>query len=94
MKRKRTPGSRVREPIQVYIAADERQLLDSLAAELELSRAEILRRGLKLLAADRAGDAGPMQRLLQSLRDADWPSNVGSDHDAHLAEAYLDRHDA
>lgn len=43
--RKRT-GSSVREPIQVYLTPDERSVLDRLAEELDISRAEVLRRGL------------------------------------------------
>lgn len=94
MKPKRTPGSaRVREPIQIYLTADERDLLDSIAAETRLPRAEILRRGLKMFAADRAGDLGPMQRLMESLQDAKWPSDVAREHDAYLARAHVDRHD-
>ena len=93
MKRKR-PVSRVREPIQVYIAADERQLLDSLAADTGLSRAEILRRGLRVFAAERAGGQGPMRRLMESLQATPWPHDVAREHDAHLAGIYRDRHDS
>ncbi|HEX6806746.1 MAG TPA: ribbon-helix-helix domain-containing protein [Gemmatimonadaceae bacterium] len=94
MKRKRTPGPRrVREPIQIYMEPEERELLDSLAADTRLPRAEILRRGLKMFAADRAGELGPMQRLLQSLQDSEWPADVAREHDAHLASAHLARHD-
>lgn len=92
MKRKRA-ASRVREPIQVYIGADERHLLDALAAETGLSRAEILRRGLRVFAAEHAGGQGPMRRLLESLNGADWPPNFALEHDTHLASIYRDRHD-
>jgi hypothetical protein len=89
---KRVP-LRLSEPLQIYITADERRMLDILAAETGLSRAEILRRGLRTFAAERAGGAGPMQELLLSLREAKWPADIASDHDAHLARAYTDPHD-
>lgn len=89
--KKRAP-LRLSEPLQIYITADERRMLDTLAAETGLSRAEILRRGLRTFAAEYAGDTGPMQELLLSLRDARWPADIATDHDEHLARAYTDRH--
>ncbi len=43
-------AKKVREPIQVYLTADERSDLDDLAANLGLSRSEVLRRGIALLS--------------------------------------------
>ena len=83
---------RFSEPLQIYITADERRMLDTLSAETGLSRAEILRRGLRAFAAERAGDAGPVHQLLLSLRDAAWPADIATDHDEHLARAYKERH--
>jgi hypothetical protein len=93
MKHKRAASATVREPIQIYITAGERRLLDSLAVETGLSRAEILRRGLRGFAAEHAGDRGPMQLLLQSFRDENWSSDIAAKHDDHLAIAYLDDHE-
>lgn len=93
MPRKRGTGRQVREPIQIYVAAEERQLLDALALDTGLSRAEILRRGLKIFASQRASEPGPMQRLMESLQDADWPADIARDHDRHLAQAHRNRHD-
>lgn len=46
----RKPRSgKVREPIQVYLDCGERATLDRLARELDVSRAEVLRRGLEAL---------------------------------------------
>jgi hypothetical protein len=42
--------ARVREPIQVYLSTTERERLDRLAAELGVSRSEVLRRGLERIA--------------------------------------------
>lgn len=86
-------GTQVSEPLQIYITTDERRMLDALARETGLSRAEILRRGLKAFAAERSGGVPPVQELLLSLRDARWPADIASHHDEHLARAYLDRHD-
>lgn len=83
----------VREPIQVYMAQDERRLLDQLASQTGLSRAEILRQGLRRFAADRAVEGGPMQELLRSFRRKSWPADIAKNHDEHLAKAYLDKHD-
>ena len=44
----------VREPIQVYLNAEERDVLDRCAADLGVSRSEVLRRGLRAV-----GDVGP-----------------------------------
>lgn len=90
-------GARVREPIQVYMTSEERRLLDRLAKAHRLSRAEVLRRGLRSFARESAGEArevsdSPMLRFLEAMRGADWPEDVGRDHDRHLEEAYLDDH--
>jgi hypothetical protein len=44
----------VREPIQVYLTPAERDVLDRCAAELGVSRSEVLRRGLRAIG-DPAG---------------------------------------
>ena len=41
--------SRVREPIQVYLTASERDELDRAAGDLGVSRSEALRRGIRAL---------------------------------------------
>lgn len=87
---KRPP--RVREPLQVYLDPDERGLLDRLARETGLSRAEILRRGLKSFAAEHRGPS-PMLEFMESLKGADFPPDMAERHDDYLADAYLDRHD-
>ncbi len=86
--------ARVREPIQIYMAVDERRLLDQLSEETGLSRAEILRQGLQQFARERAGSDGPMQSLMRALRDKPLAENIAERHDEHLANAYTDNHDA
>ena len=92
MAKRSKPASSLREPLQIYMAPDERRFLDSLAEETGLSRAEILRRGMRSFAAERAGDDGPMQAFMRSIRSARWPTDIATSHDEHLAREYRDRH--
>ncbi len=80
-------GRKVREPVQVYLAADDSALLASLAGDSGLSKAEVLRRGLRSFARTQGG-RGPMLRLLDSGIASDWAGPLGPDLDAALAEAY------
>ena len=84
----RKPPRRVREPIQVYLDADERALLDRVAAETGLSRAEILRRGLRRFAVEQAGVKSPMLEFMESLQALDLPPDLSERHDDYLAEIY------
>ena len=92
MKKLRKPASGVREPLQIYMTVNERRLLDTLSGDMGLSRAEVLRRGLRSFAAEQAGESGPMQALLLSLRRARWTPDIAAAHDEQLARAYTDRH--
>jgi len=83
----------VREPLQIYMASDERRLLDQLSEEMGLSRAEILRQGLRQFAMQRAGSGGPMDTLMRSLREKPLSPDIAHSHDDHLAHAYTDHHD-
>ena len=47
MRKRSTRPDSVREPVQVYLAADDRDLLNRLAEETGLTKAEILRRGVR-----------------------------------------------
>lgn len=80
----------VREPVQVYLAPDDSALLNRLAEESGLSKAEILRRGVKSFAREQTGAVAPMLRYLAESSAAPWPSaRVAVDHDAVLAESYV-----
>ena len=79
------PPRRVREPVQVYLAADDRDLLNRLASETGLSKAEILRRGVRSFAKEQQG-VGPMLQFLESLGEMDAPDGTAMDHDAALAD--------
>lgn len=95
----RRPASktgRVSEPIQVYLTKADRDLLDRVAASTAASRAEVLRRGIRRMAADVLGEQSTALQFLRDMAQADWPSSTPSDvaerHDQYLAEAYGDRH--
>lgn len=79
----------VREPIQVYLTADERGALDRLADELGISRAEVLRRGLESYALSQAKGRSPVFDLMRELSGPDWPASAEA-HDELLTQIYLD----
>lgn len=80
----------VREPAQVYLATDDRDLLARLTQVTGLSKAEVLRRGLRSFAREQGGES-PMLRFLEASAGGEWPSALAGDHDAALTEAYLGR---
>ncbi len=82
------PPHAVREPVQVYLAPDDNDLLVRLAAESGLSKAEVLRRGVRSFAREQGG-VSPMLRYLTELGGTLPPRGVAADHDAILAESYL-----
>ena len=85
-----TPPRRVREPVQVYLAADDRDLLNRLSAETGLSKAEILRRGVRRFAKVQQG-VGPMLQFLETLGEIGAPDGTALDHDANLADSYMSK---
>jgi len=87
--RKRKPTPRlVREPVQVYLAPDDRRLLESLARSTGLSRAEILRRGIRSFAAAAQGGKSPMLAFLDEVAGEEWPEGTAERHDEFLARIY------
>ena len=54
-----TKAGRVREPVQVYLDAHDRKLLDALAVREALPRAEVIRIALRRLAVELPGEARP-----------------------------------
>ena len=88
---KRYPQSRprrVREPVQAYLDEADRDLLEEVARRTGLSRAEILRRGLRAFAKDALADRPPgwsLDLLIGSISDA--PPDLSERHDHYLSEA-------
>jgi hypothetical protein len=77
---------RVREPIQVYLDRVERASLDRLARELEVSRAEVLRRGLEALGRERRVTVyDALAPLVGSVDAPRAPDDLAERHDEHLA---------
>jgi hypothetical protein len=85
----------VREPIQVYLDTDERAMLDRVASEAGLSRAEVLRRGLRAYAVEQSSERSPMLEFMEWMKqqDFDLPADLAERHDDYLARAYEDLHD-
>ncbi|MCC6929832.1 MAG: hypothetical protein IT359_12700 [Gemmatimonadaceae bacterium] len=79
---------RVREPVQAYLETDDAELLASLAERLSVSKAEVIRQGIRRMAqelelAQRPG-AG-LSGLLGSLDVArDVPPDLAARHDEYL----------
>ena len=78
----------VREPVQVYLDAGDRDLLESLARSTGLSKAELLRRGLRKLGVRELAEQAPgwsLETLTGSLGlAADLPPDLAAHHDAYL----------
>jgi hypothetical protein len=81
-------NKRVREPVQVYLETSDRSLLDQLARATGLSRAEVLRRGMRQMAAAALGAARPgssLDRLVGALGDdPSIPADLAARHDQYL----------
>jgi hypothetical protein len=78
----------VREPVQVYLAPEDKQLLEELAQRTGASQAEVLRRGIRRLSAelDRAERPGAsLDLLIGALGDTDdLPADLAARHDDYL----------
>ncbi len=87
MPRRRPP----REPVQVYLDRDDRNLLAETARAAGLPQAEILRRGLRRVAQDLLADARPgaaLDTLIGALAGApDVPPDLATRHDEYLYPA-------
>lgn len=85
MVKKRT---RVRDPVQVYLDPEDRSLLEEVAKDAGLSRAEVLRRGLRRVARDLLQDTSPgssFESLVGALGDdPSLPSDLAERHDDYL----------
>ena len=82
-------GSAVREPVQVYMDAPDRALLEQAAIASGLSRAEVLRRGLHRYAAELLADTSPALAFLESaasVTPSDAAPDVAARHDEYLAD--------
>jgi Ribbon-helix-helix protein, copG family len=82
------PRRSVREPIQVYLDPADRELLDAIAARSGLSRAEVLRRGIRRVGAEVLGGGDAALTFLDEMVAGGWPADmpddVGERHDDYL----------
>lgn len=76
--------------MQVYLAPDDRKLLESLARATGLSRAEILRRGIRSFAAAAkgAGTRSPMLAFVEDMASDEWPEGLAERHDEFLTDTH------
>ena len=81
------PPRVVREPVQVYLGPDDSELLARVAAESGLSKAEVLRRGVRSFARQQGAES-PMLRFVSEGAGSEWPSDVAARHDEVLAESH------
>lgn len=74
----------------MYLAAPDRALLDRVAKKAGVSRAEVLRRGVRRLAADVLADENPMLSFIEQMSSTKWPAGTPADvaerHDVYLTE--------
>lgn len=87
MSEKKKKPTAVREPIQVYLDAGERRQLEQLAKQMDVSRAEVLRRGLA--AIRREATPGVYARFGPLIGSMDDPS-VPADASSHFKQHYAD----
>lgn len=101
-KKGRTP--RVKEPIQVYLAPADRALLDNVAKTSGLSRAEVLRRGIRAVSGELMGDDHPalvfLRKMNAIMADDTRPNEPPMSDDEYqkrlddeLIETYLETHE-
>lgn len=82
---------RVREPVQAYLDEADRTLLEEVARRTGLSRAEIMRRGLRAFAQQALIERKPgwsLEHLIGAIPDG--PADLSERHDEYLAQALED----
>ena len=86
MKPRRPPPRLV--PVQVYLDSRDKTLLETLAERTSLSKAELLRRGLRRLSAELLAEARPgasLDQLIGALDGvSDLPNDLAARHDQYL----------
>jgi hypothetical protein len=92
-KRRRT--GRVAEPVQVYLDRPDRERLDRLAAQLEATKSDVLRRGLEALESLTRHTTGPASAPvpLPTFPGLGLQPGVDLDDSASLLDL-MDRRDA
>jgi len=102
---KKVRPARVKEPIQVYLAPADRALLDGAARVSGLSRAEVLRRGIRAVSGELMGDEHPAIQFIRKMnaimadvtRPPEPPMSADEYHEQleeELLQTYLDTHES
>lgn len=85
---KRPAAKGIREPVQVYLDERDRGLLETLATRTSLSRAELLRLGLRRLSGEMLADGQPGGSLATLIGVLDAapgvPRDLAARHDDYL----------
>jgi len=87
---KKNRAKRAREPVQVYLDAPEQERLDRLTEEMDTTKSDILRRGLKALERELFDpEHHPALQIIgiadvDQGRDCDF--DVAREHDRYLAD--------
>ena len=80
----------MREPVQVYLGAADRDRLERLRGQLGSNKSDVLRRGLEALERELTDPARhPALRIIGLARGTDLPSDddVAREHDRYLTDA-------
>lgn len=89
-------SGRVREQVVVYLDPRDRELLEEMVEATGLARTELFRRGLRRLANEALGEAGPgssLDYLAESGTADDLPSDVSERPDDYLYGGEYERRD-
>ena len=74
-------------PFQVYLDRSDQALLERLAAQLGLSKAETVREALKRLALELSGTEDPLLGLIGGLDDPAVPADLSTRHDEYAVQS-------
>ena len=86
---------RVGEPVQVYLTVPDRERLERLAAELDATKSDVLRRGLEALEATLRRDAKGSRKAapasLPTYRGKGLQPGIDLDDTANLLDVMEER---
>ncbi len=74
-------------PFQVYLDRGEADLLERLAKQLGLSKAETVREALRRLALELSGSGDPLLDLIGGLDNPAVPVDLSTRHDEYAVQA-------
>lgn len=74
-------------PLQIYLDARDRALLDDLARRLGRSRAEVLREAVRRWSLELSGE-DPLLGLIGSVDDPASPKDLSTRHDEYAVTGY------